>query len=164
MKNTNFSTTTPHTNTLVKSGLKKIAQTPDFKICIPDYTQTPDIYLDNISGYARKDAYQVTTKIHSLTLDEFLGYVGANEPTTYYFIPISQRYFQNRKNEILLVDRFMNVQDKDYVIYSEDGRMRLSSVRLEAGIVVVQDSKNRYTPEQFQKEIVWGVVAGVVLV
>jgi hypothetical protein len=28
----------------------------------------------------------------------------------------------------------------------------------------LQDSKNRYSPEQFQKEIVWGVIAGVILV
>jgi len=164
MNKDNFSNSTPFTNTLVKSGLKKIAQTPDFKICIPDYTQTPEIYLEKISGYARKDAYQVTNKIQTVSLDEFLGYIGANEPTTYYFIPISTNYFQKTKNEIILVDRYMKIQDKDFIIYSEDGVMRLTSIRMEAGIVVLQDSKHRYTPEQFQREIVWGVVAGVLLV
>jgi hypothetical protein len=149
---------------LTKTGLKKVTQTSDFKICIPDYTQTPDIYLDNISGYARKDAYRIGAKVLFKELDEFLGYIGANEPTSYYFIPISQKYFQSKKNEILIVDRFMPVQDKDFVVYSEIGTMRTTMIRMEAGIVVLQDSKNRYSPEQFQKEILWGVVAGVMLV
>lgn len=149
---------------LTKTGLKKVTQTSDFKICIPDYTQTPDIYLENISGYARKDAYRVGAKVLFKELDEFLGYIGANEPTSYYFIPISQKYFQSKKNEILIVDRFMPVQDKDFVVYSESGVMRVAMVRMEAGIIVLQDSKNRYSPEQFQKEIVWGVIAGVILV
>ena len=149
---------------LTRTGLKKVTQTSDFKICIPDYTQTPDIYLDNISGYARKDAYQVGAKVLFKELDEFLGYIGANEPTTYYFIPISEKYFQSKNAEILIVDRFMSVKDKDYVIYSENSVMRVAMVRIEAGIIVLQDSKNRYSPEQFQKEILWGVVAGVILV
>jgi hypothetical protein len=149
---------------LTKTGLKKVTQTSDFKICIPDYTQTPDIYLENISGYARKDAYRVGAKVLFKELDEFLGYIGANEPTSYYFIPISHKYFQSKKNEILIVDRFMSVQDKDFVVYSESGVMRVAMVRMEAGIIVLQDSKNRYSPEQFQKEIVWGVIAGVILV
>jgi len=149
---------------LTKTGLKKVTQTSDFKICIPDYTQTPDIYLENISGYARKDAYRVGAKVLFKELDEFLGYIGANEPTSYYFIPISQKYFQSKKNEILIVDRFMSVQDKDFVVYSESGVMRVAMIRMEAGIIVLQDSKNRYSPEQFQKEIVWGVIAGVILV
>ncbi len=149
---------------LTKTGLRKVTQTPDYKICIPDYTQTPDIYLENISGYARKDAYRVGSKVLFKELDEFLGYVGANEPTTYYFIPIATKYFQSKKSEILIVDRFMQVQDKDYVVYSENGTMRTAMVRLEAGIVVLQDTKNRYSPEQFQKEILWGVVAGVIMI
>lgn len=149
---------------LTKTGLRKVTQTSDFKICIPDYTQTPDIYLENISGYARKDAYRVGSKVLFKELDEFLGYIGANEPTTYYFIPISEKYFQSKKNEILIVDRFMPVQDKDYVVYSENGTMRAAQVRMEAGIVVLQDSKNRYSPEQFQKEILWGVIAGVIMI
>jgi hypothetical protein len=149
---------------LTRTGLKKVTQTSDFKICIPDYTQTPDIYLDNISGYARKDAYRVGAKVLFKELDEFLGYIGANEPTTYYFIPISEKYFQSKSAEILIVDRFMSIKDKDYVIYSENSVMRVAMVRIEAGIVVLQDSKNRYSPEQFQKEILWGVVAGVILV
>jgi hypothetical protein len=149
---------------LTKTGLKKVTQTSDFKICIPDYTQTPDIYLENISGYARKDAYRVGAKVLFKELDEFLGYIGANEPTSYYFIPISQKYFQSKKNEILIVDRFMPVQDKDFVVYSESGVMRVAMIRMEAGIIVLQDSKNRYSPEQFQKEIVWGVIAGIILV
>lgn len=149
---------------LTKTGLRKVTQTSDFKICIPDYTQTPDIYLENISGYARKDAYRVGSKVLFKELDEFLGYIGANEPTTYYFIPISDKYFQSKKNEILIVDRFMPVQDKDYVVYSENGTMRATQVRMEVGIVVLQDSKNRYSPEQFQKEILWGVIAGVIMI
>lgn len=149
---------------LTKTGLKKVTQTHDFKICIPDYTQNPDIYLENISGYARKDAYRAGDKIPFKELDVFLGYIGANEPTTYYFIPISKKYFQQNKNEILVVDRFMPVQDKDYVVYSENGAMHVAMVRLEAGIIVLQDSKNRYSPEQFQKEIIWGVIAGVILI
>ena len=149
---------------LTRTGLKKVTQTSDFKICIPDYTQTPDIYLENISGYARKDAYRVGAKVLFKELDEFLGYIGANEPTSYYFIPISQKYFQSKKNEILIVDRFMPVQDKDFVVYSESGVMRVAMIRMEAGIIVLQDSKNRYSPEQFQKEIVWGVIAGIILV
>ncbi len=149
---------------LTRTGLKKVTQTSDFKICIPDYTQTPDIYLDNISGYARKDAYRVGAKVLFKELDEFLGYIGANEPTTYYFIPISEKYFQSKNSEILIVDRFMSVKDKDYVVYSENSVMRVAMIRIEAGIIVLQDSKNRYSPEQFQKEILWGVVAGVILV
>ena len=81
---------------LTKTGLKKVTQTSDFKICLPDYTQNPDIYLENISGYARKDAYRVGAKVMFKELDEFLGYVGANEPTTYYFISISEKYFQTK--------------------------------------------------------------------
>ncbi len=149
---------------MTRTGLKKVTQTSDFKICIPDYTQTPDIYLENISGYARKDAYRVGSKVLFKELDEFLGYIGANEPTTYYFIPIGLKYFQSKRSEILIVDRFMTVMDKDYVVYSENGVMQVSMVRIEAGIVVLQESKTRYSPEQFQKEIVWGVVAGVILV
>jgi hypothetical protein len=149
---------------LTKTGLKKVTQTSDFKICIPDYTQAPDVYLENISGYARKDAYRVGEKVLFKELDEFLGYVGANEPTTYYFIPISKRYFQSKKNEILLVDRFMKLQDKDYAIYSESGVMRVAMIRMEAGIVVVQDTKQRFDPELFQREMLWGVIAGVILV
>ncbi len=141
---------------LTKTGLRKVTQTADYKICLPDYTQTPDIYLENISGYARKDAYRVGSKVLFKELDEFLGYIGANEPTTYYFIPIAQTYFQSKKTEILIVDRFMPVKDKDYVVYSENSVMRTAMIRLEAGIVVLQDSKNRYSPEQFQKEILWG--------
>lgn len=149
---------------LTRTGLKKVTQTSDFKICIPDYTQTPDIYLENISGYARKDAYRVGTKVLFKELDEFLGYIGANEPTTYYFIPIAEKYFQSKKSEILIVDRFMSVQDKDYVVYSEDGVMRASMIRIEVGMVILQDTKHRYSPEQFQKEILWGVIAGVIMV
>lgn len=149
---------------LTKTGLRKVTQTSDFKICIPDYTQTPDIYLENISGYARKDAYRVGSKVLFKELDEFLGYVGANEPTTYYFIPIAEKYFQSKKNEILIVDRFMPIQDKDYVVYAENGIMRIAMIRMEAGIIVLQDSKNRYSPEQFQKEILWGVIAGVIMI
>ncbi|HVD97498.1 MAG TPA: hypothetical protein VNB90_04780 [Cytophagaceae bacterium] len=149
---------------LTKTGLRKVTQTSDFKICIPDYTQTPDIYLENISGYARKDAYRVGSKVLFRELDEFLGYIGANEPTTYYFIPIVEKFFQSKKNEILIVDRFMAIQDKDYVVYSEEGVMRTTMIRMEAGIIVLQDSKHRYSPEQFQKEILWGVVAGVILI
>jgi hypothetical protein len=165
MKKTVYPTSTDiNYHHLTKTGLRKVTQTSDFKICIPDYTQTPDIYLENISGYARKDAYRVGNKVLFKELDEFLGYIGANEPTTYYFIPIAEKYFQSKKNEILIVDRFMPVHDKDYVVYSENGVMRTAMIRMEAGIIVLQDSKNRYSPEQFQKEILWGVVAGVIMI
>jgi len=149
---------------LTKTGLKKVTLSSGFYICIPDYTRTPDVYLENISGFARKDAYRVGDKVLFKELDEFLGYIGANEPTTYYFIPISEKIIQQKKNEILIVDRFMAFRDRDYVVYSVEGTMRASMIRYAADLVVVMDTMQRYSPEQFQKEMIWGVVAGVILV
>lgn len=148
---------------LVKTGLKKVTLSSDFYICIPDYTQTPDVYLENISCFARKDAYRVGDKVVFKTLDEFLGYIGANEPTTYYFISISKKVIQSDKNELLVVDRLLPYQDKDVVIYTDNGALRAAKIRVEADMVIIPDSMQRFSPEKFQKELIWGVVSGIIL-